>query len=229
MKVSALVPAKDFTDAKRRLAPLLGAREREALAEAMLSDVLGQVGRARGLEALFVVTGSERVAALASSLGAGVIREEREAGETAAVVFALRWMMGQGVEGALIVPGDIPLVRSGDIELLVADASRHEGGAPFALLTPSHDRVGTNALLLFPPDAIGLRFGHDSFSYHLGQVAAKGIRPKVVENERIALDIDEPGDLERFIAASAAGETYRLAFRLGFAGAREGSGRCGRL
>ncbi|MEK7377699.1 MAG: hypothetical protein AABZ71_02250 [Candidatus Binatota bacterium] len=40
MKVSALIPAKGFTNAKQRLAPLLDARAREVLAEAMLRDVL---------------------------------------------------------------------------------------------------------------------------------------------------------------------------------------------
>ena len=72
--------------------------------------------------------------------------------------------------------------------------------APYALLVPSHDKLGTNALLLAPPDVIQLRFGHDSFTFHMGQVAAQGLPARFVENEHIALDIDEPKDLERFLA-----------------------------
>lgn len=209
MKISALIPAKGFTNAKQRLAPLLGAREREILAEAMLRDVLGQVVLARGLEAVFVVTGDERVSEIALSLGSAVIREEKENGETEAVSFALAEMKHRGCECALVIPGDIPLVRSSDIELYPERFSGHDGNAPFALLTPSHDRLGTNALWLSPPDVIKLGFGYDSFTYHLAQVEAAGLPPRILENEMIALDIDEPKDLECFleIATRVRGST----------------------
>jgi 2-phospho-L-lactate guanylyltransferase (CobY/MobA/RfbA family) len=65
---------------------------------------------------------------------------------------------------------------------------------------PSHDRKGTNALLLAPPDIIKLRFGYDSFTYHMSQVTAQGLPIRFIENEHIALDIDEPKDLERFLS-----------------------------
>jgi len=69
-------------------------------------------------------------------------------------------------------------------------------------LVPSHDRLGTNALLLAPPDIIKLRFGYDSFRYHISQVSAQGLPVRCFENERIALDIDEPKDLEKYLAIS---------------------------
>lgn len=208
MKVSALIPVKSFTHAKQRLSPILGEGQREVLAEAMLRDVLGRVVRARGLEATYVVTADERVSAIAASLGALVLRDKEERGETEAVRFALRDLKQTGVPAVLVIPADIPLVRASDIEDLVAVSSRYDGG-PFAVLVPSHDRLGTNALLLSPPDVIGLRFGHDSFSYHLRQAAGRGIPFRVVENARIGLDIDEPPDLERFLSAGEAdGESY---------------------
>jgi len=229
MKVSALIPAKGFTNAKHRLAPLLSAAKRELLAEAMLRDVLSQVVLARGLEAVFVVTGDERVSEIASSLGAHVIREENERGETEAVTFALAEMKQRAIHCVLVMPGDIPLLRSGDIELLLEQISAHDRSVPFALLTPSHDRMGTNALLLSPPDVIKLRFGYDSFSYHLSEVAARGLPPRVLENERIALDIDEPKDLERFILVARGGETYNRVLGMGVVGALENINRSGRL
>lgn len=216
MKISALIPAKGFTHAKQRLAPLLGAAERGALAEAMLRDVLRQVVSARSLEATFVVTGDAKVAEIASSLGAQVIREQEETGETDAVAFALREMKQRGIQTGLIMPGDIPLVRVEDIELLVGQASEYDSPSHFALLVPSHDRMGTNALVLSPPDVIQLRFGYDSFSYHLSQAAAKGLPLRALENERIALDIDEPQDLKRFLSAGRNdSETYRRLSQLG--------------
>jgi 2-phospho-L-lactate guanylyltransferase len=211
MKVSALIPVKGFRNAKQRLSPLLGAADRENLAEAMFRDVLREVTRARGLEATFVVTGNERVAEIAAALGAAVIREPVETGETGAVDFARLDLKRAGRGAVLILPGDMPLVRASDIEQVLAQVP--DGAtAPFALLVPSHDRLGTNALLLAPPDVIKLRFGYDSFTYHLSQVSAQGLPLRFFENKAIGLDIDEPQDLRRFLAVGRDyNETYRLA------------------
>ena len=208
MKIAALIPAKGFANAKQRLSAWLSAEERALLAETMLRDVLAETLAAQGLEAVYVVTGNARVRAIADALGARVIVEEQEDGETGAVTFALDELKRRGFEAALVIPADMPLARAADIESVVAQAPAQNR---FALLVPSHDRMGTNALLLAPPDAIALRFGYDSFTYHAGQAVDRGVPLKLVENERIALDIDEPQDLERFLAAGGGpGATYAL-------------------
>ena len=199
MKVTALIPVKGFSNAKQRLSPLLDAAERELFAEVMFRDVLKQVLKARGLVETYVVTGDNKVAEIAASLGAQLIREKAEKGETDAVDFARTELKQLGREAVLIIPGDMPLVRSADIEEVLAQVPEGSG-FPFALLVPSHDRMGTNALLLAPPDIIKLRFGYDSFTYHMSQVSAQGLPLRFIENERLGLDIDEPKDLERFLS-----------------------------
>jgi 2-phospho-L-lactate guanylyltransferase len=211
MKVTALIPVKGFGNAKQRLSPLLDAAERELLAETMVRDVLRQVLNARGLAGTCVVTGDDKVAGIALSLGAQVIRERAESGETDAVDFARAELRKAGCEAVLILPGDMPLVRSADIEQVLAQVPG-AAMAPFALLVPSHDRLGTNALLLAPPDIIKLRFGYDSFSFHMSQVSAQGLPLRFFENERIALDIDEPEDLKRLLSFNDdAAESSRVA------------------
>ena len=204
MKVTALIPVKGFRNAKQRLSAFLGSAEREALAEAMFRDVLRQVLRVGGLVETVVVTRDDKVAAIAGSLGARVIVESAETGETAAVDFARTSLKDAGCEAVLIIPGDLPLIRSGDIESVLAQVPDGQN-LPFALLVPSHDRLGTNALLLAPPDIIKLRFGYDSFRYHISQVSAQGLPVRCFENEHIALDIDEPKDLEKFLTYSSDG------------------------
>lgn len=198
MNVAVLMPVKGFRNAKQRLSPLLGGAARELLAETMFRDVLGQACLARGLAGTFVVTGDDKVAAIASSVGAEVIREQAENGETSAVDFARLELKQRGCEAVLILPGDMPLVRASDIEQVLAQVAP-DARAPYALLVPSHDRLGTNALLLAPPDVIKLRFGHDSFTFHMSQVTGQGLPMRFIENEHIALDIDEPKDLRRFL------------------------------
>jgi 2-phospho-L-lactate/phosphoenolpyruvate guanylyltransferase len=211
MNVAALLPVKGFRNAKQRLTPLLTSAAREQLAETMFRDVLGQVRIARGLVAMFVVTSDEKVAAIAAAAGAEIIREAEEKGETTAVDFARLELKSAGYEAVLIIPGDMPLVRAADIEQVLAQVP--EGAtAPFALLVPSHDRLGTNALLLAPPDVIKLRFGYDSFNFHMTQVVAQGLPSRYIENERIALDIDEPMDLDRLLSCEIDdGQSARLA------------------
>jgi 2-phospho-L-lactate/phosphoenolpyruvate guanylyltransferase len=199
MKVSALIPVKGFSNAKQRLSPLLDGADRELFAEVMFRDVLKQVLKAQGLAETFVVTGDDKVAEIATNFGAQLIREKVERGETDAVDFARLELKHLGREAVLIIPGDLPLVRSGDIEEILAQIP-NGASFPFALLVPSHDHMGTNALLLAPPDIIKLRFGYDSFSYHVSQVSAQGLPIRFIENERVALDIDEPKDLQRFLS-----------------------------
>jgi len=227
-KVCALIPAKGFLHAKQRLSPVLGVRERELLAEAMLRDVLGQVVAARGLEATFVVTGDDRVSEIATGSGARVIREKEERGETEAVRFALAEMKQRGIRAVLVLPADIPLVRTSDVGQLVESIRESDSASRLALLVPSHDHLGTNALLLSPPDVIQLRFGYDSFSYHLRQVAAEGLPARVIENERIALDIDEPRDLKRFLLAGERGsESHAKLMQMGLVGSFPDAQRTG--
>jgi 2-phospho-L-lactate guanylyltransferase len=214
MNVAALLPVKGFRNAKKRLSPLLGSAARELLAEAMFRDVLREVRLARGLVGTFVVTGDDKVAAIASAAGAQVIREAAENGETGAVDFARLELKSAGCEAMLILPGDMPLVRARDIEQILAQVP-DAATAPFALLVPSHDRLGTNALLLAPPDVIRLRFGYDSFTFHSAQVIAQGLPLRCCENEHIALDIDEPEDLERFLSYDLReGDSTRIAREL---------------
>lgn len=247
MKASVVIPVKAFAQAKQRLSPCLGARERAVLAEAMLRDVLGQMALARGLEAIFVVTADAKASEIASSMGAQVIQEEEERGETDAVVFAIGKLKQRGIQTVLIMPADIPAVRSSDIELLLQQMPGHSTHSPFVLLVPSEERMGTNALLLSPPDVIKLRFGYDSFSCHLSEVIAQDLPVRILQNERIGLDIDEPKDLERFLqfvtrargscsskehgnrARIAEGETYRRILELGLVGTSHAGDRSGSL
>src|SRR6516225_4242041 len=195
MHIAALIPVKGFSNAKQRLSGLLSRAGREVLAQAMFRDVLCQATSARGVEATFVVTGNDEVAAIAYKGGANVIREQTEEGETSAVDFARARLKNDGWGAVLIIPGDMPLVRAEDIEVVLAQIPA-DASAPFGLLVPSHDRLGTNGLLLAPPDLIPLRFGYNSFAFHMNQLTALGLPARFCENERIALDIDEPKDLE---------------------------------
>jgi 2-phospho-L-lactate guanylyltransferase (CobY/MobA/RfbA family) len=95
----------------------------------------------------------------------------------------------------LTMPGDIPLVTTEEINALLA-AHRP---APSFTIAPSHDELGSNAIVMSPPDAVPLRFGDNSFFPHLEAARSRGIAPTVLHLPGIALDIDNPADLAHFV------------------------------
>ena len=225
MKLSILIPVKTFASAKQRLSSVLSPEEREALAEAMFRDVLDQAVSSRAVAAIFVVTADLKAAQLASAQGAEWIREESEQGETEAVNLALTELKRRGVPSVLIIPADIPLVRSSDLEV-VLERAESSGVAPgFGLMVPSRDHDGTNALLLSPPDLISPRFGKNSFPHHLSCLAARGVPYTIIENENLGLDIDGADDLGSLISHDVGGKTREKL--IGFPWVRSHSGALG--
>jgi 2-phospho-L-lactate guanylyltransferase len=91
----------------------------------------------------------------------------------------------------LTVPADIPLMTSNEISRLI----RAHGKAPAFTIVPAHDRRGSNAILMTPPDAVPLAFGDDSFLPHLDAARRLGIEPLIVPMPGIGLDIDNGHDL----------------------------------
>jgi 2-phospho-L-lactate guanylyltransferase len=187
--ITAVVPVKDTKEAKQRLAGVLSSAQRQALALAMVEDVLAALAAVPELAGILVVTADPAAAAIAARHGARVSPDGARDGHTGAVAAAARLL---GSEALLEVPGDIPLVEPRDIrELVVA----HGIDRRAFTIVPARDQRGSNAVLCSPADGVPLRFGENSFFPHLAAARACGIEPKVVRLPRIALDIDTPDDL----------------------------------
>ena len=112
--------------------------------------------RRAGLEAVVVVTNEPAVAELASALGAIVLADPTESGQSAAALVGDRPRAAAlGYERALLVPGDCPALDGDDAAGLLDRASRR----PSVTIVADRHGTGTNALLLTPPDAIEPGFG----------------------------------------------------------------------
>jgi 2-phospho-L-lactate guanylyltransferase len=191
-----VMPVKDLANAKQRLAGVLSPAERHALFRAMLEDVLSALAATRGLAGILMVTRDPEAQTLAARYGARVLVEETNRGHTAASSLGARTLAGEGAEGMLQLPADLPLVSPPDIEALLP---AHDL-APAVTLAPSRDRRGSNAVACSPPDLLPLRFGENSFFPHVQRARNLGIEPRIVERSGLALDIDTPADLAAFLA-----------------------------
>ena len=190
-EVWAIIPVKETTGAKQRLAPVLSAPLRQQLALAMLEDVLEAVAGVVGLGGAILVTVDPAAEKLARRYGVQTIADGAHDGHTGAVDAGARHLVAQGRHTLLTLPGDLPLVTSAEITQLIAS----HGPAPAFTIAPAHDDLGSNAILMSPPQAVPLRFGEDSFFPHLAAARAKGIEPCVLRLPGIAFDIDNPQDL----------------------------------
>jgi 2-phospho-L-lactate guanylyltransferase len=193
-EVWAVIPVKETANAKQRLAPALSQPLRRALALAMLEDVLEAVAAVEGLGGAILVTVDAPAIALARRYGAETIADGAHDGHTGAVTAGVRHLIARGRSTLLTLPGDLPLVTAAEIKQLIAA----HGPAPAFTIAPAHDELGSNAILMSPPDAVPLRFGENSFFPHLAAARAGGIEPCVLHLPGLAFDIDNPRDLHHF-------------------------------
>jgi len=222
--VYAVLPIKDTDDAKRRLAGVLNATRRQELALAMFEDVLATLGGVRELAGIFVVTADPAAAAIAPRHGARVLSDGAHEGHTGAVAAAARRLEGKAM---LTLPGDVPLVEEEDIRQLIdahRDTLRRDAGA--FIIVPARDERGSNAIVCSPAGAVPLTFGADSFLPHLAAATRCGIEPRVLKLPRVALDIDTPEDLARFLETPSQTRARALLERWGMRTSGEVPVRC---
>jgi 2-phospho-L-lactate/phosphoenolpyruvate guanylyltransferase len=201
----AVIPVKDASLAKQRLAEALSPRLRKDLALAMFQDVLNAVTTVPELSGIVVVTADPTVTEIARHAGAEIWSDGAHDGHTGAVTAAARRLAANG-STLLTIPGDVPMVSNSDISRVIAA----HAAAPAFTIVPAWDELGSNTIVCSPADAVPLRFGPDSYFPHLAAARAIGLTPTVVRNEAIALDIDESADLIRFMNKPSATRSWKL-------------------
>jgi len=192
MRTIAILPIKSFGAAKQRLSEGLGGGSRQALAQAMFSDVLGALRHAPELDAIAVVTANPTARMAAGRTGAIVLEDPDESGQSAATAIGIGHALEHGFERAVLVPGDTPLLDP--VELADLLARSEADGLPVAIVPDRHG-TGTNALVLAPPNAITPSFGPDSLARHVAAAADAGLEYRLEELPSLMLDIDTPADL----------------------------------
>ena len=129
MRTAAILPVKRFPLAKRRLGESVEDSLRADLARAMVGDVLSTLRECPAIEATIVVTRESSVAAAARYVGALVVEDTGERGQSAAASLGLARAVEDGFERALCVPGDCPTLDAGELVELLSRLGGCEGDA----------------------------------------------------------------------------------------------------
>jgi 2-phospho-L-lactate/phosphoenolpyruvate guanylyltransferase len=194
MRTIAILPVKSFGAAKQRLAGSLGSASRQALAQAMFTDVLASLRHVPGPDAVAVVTADPVAESVAVGEHVRVLPDREEAGQSAAASVGIRHAFDAGFERVLLVPGDTPLLDRSELAALLERA-------PVVAIVPDRHLAGTNALLLSPPDAIEPSFGPGSLARHTAAARAARLDYSVERVPTLMLDVDTPEDLAELAAA----------------------------
>ncbi len=190
-----LIPVKDLTRAKQRLASLMTQAERTWLAWMMLETTFAAAARVRTADRIAVVTLFAPAISLAEKYGMEVIAETKQISESASVDFGSKEAKKRGAESVLRLPIDLPLITTEDIEAIL----KHDTPQGSVVIAPSRDGSGTNAILRRPPDLFPSHFGPGSFAKHLREAEQAKVDCRIIHLPRVALDIDDPADLALFL------------------------------
>lgn len=192
----ALIPVKELSRAKARLAPALNGAERRSLALALFRDVLGAALACPALSGVAVASNDLDVLELAAAAGAQRLAEP--GGLNEALTSASGMLAERGTERLIVLAADLPLATPEEL-VTVAQA-----GADIVIV-PAADG-GTNALAL-APGSIAFRFGPDSAARHEDEARSAGLRAVRLDLPGLAFDIDTPDDLARLRETAARGDT----------------------
>jgi 2-phospho-L-lactate guanylyltransferase len=207
----AIVPAKSLIHGKSRLSSVLADDDRIRFARRLLEHVLG-VLRASPVEGVLVATNGDDVAEIALRAGASVLGDQGDAPRASArrpralaavVDRALHVAGARGADAAIVLMADLPLLEPRDVEALTGALIDHD-----IVLARDHLGRHTNALAVAPPTAIETCFGSDdSFAEHCAAARAAGLRLALLDNDRIAFDVDGPADHLAFTGRRPGAET----------------------
>jgi 2-phospho-L-lactate guanylyltransferase len=203
---AAIVPVKSLARSKSRLLPELSRDELDALALAMVEDVLRALLATPALERVAVATPDDRVAALAQGLGAEAVHGP-DPGLNPAIDAAIEKLHLPANAALLVVLGDVAGAETADVQRLFEALDAAPPGRA-VVLAPSADG-GTGALLRRPPDAIASCFGRDSAARHREAARAAGVAFTEVALDSLAIDLDAADDVETFLAGGAGGSRTR--------------------
>ena len=200
-----LVPVKNLSAAKQRLAAVLDQPARTELAQTMLHDVVAALAAWRRRPACALVTSDPFALGLAREYDFEIIPDPANPGETGAIEMATNLCVTRGIDSTLVIPADIPLIQASELDEILAHAPE-EG----TVLAPAADGRGTNAAFRRPANLFPLRFGNDSFKPHLASAQATGKPCVVLQLPSVSLDVDNPEDLQQLLAHPGETRTQSL-------------------
>ena len=184
----AIVPYKEPPFGKSRLSNRLTPSQRTVLASTMLENVVDALLQAEHVRGILLVTESTNLAKfmLKESI---IILETQTTNLRDAVTQAGRFATKHlRCPTTFIVPADLPLISSKDIDFAIKQHER-------VTIIPDAHLKGTNGVIATPPNAFDYVFNGQSYRQHQHNAQVAGLNPKSLQIESFSYDVDTFDDL----------------------------------
>lgn len=191
----ALLPLKDFVNAKQRLAGVLAPHERRRFFQSMVDDVLTVLAKHPDIDNTVIVSDDPSAELLAERYGVSYWPESVVQGSdlNSVVTNTAALLTAKGVEDLLVVHGDLPLLCQQEVSRLIA---AHQAlPKPAISIAPDRHQQGTNCMLCSPPQAISFHYGEGSLHKHCVEAERLRVNVQVVGLEGIGCDVDVAADI----------------------------------
>ena len=202
MGLWVIVPVKPLRTAKSRLSTVMTSDERYDFAGGMLRQLLHVVMQTSRLSGAIVISKDPKALSVARDAGAKTIRETGNSSLNIALQKATEVVRSWGADQVMILPADVPFITTHDLNEMIELGREYNT----VVIAPDFHKDGTNGMLSYPPGIIEYQYGTESFHKHKQSALAAGAKVHVYESPTINLDIDVPGDLDRYNEYMASGE-----------------------
>jgi len=192
MTIWAIVPVKPLRRGKSRLAGMLSEEQRTRLNRHLLEHTLNVLNDTSEIAHTLVVSRDPAALALTRDMGGRTVLEDGAPQFNTAILRATIVAQAHGAHAVLILPADIPRVKSRHLHKLLKLGET----PPAAVITPDRRKDGTNCLFINPAGLFEYGYGPGSFERHCERARQAGARLKIMDNADLGLDLDLPEDLE---------------------------------
>lgn len=214
MTTWAIIPVKPLRYGKSRLAHILSPDERARLTTKMLNHTLRVLNNVPAIYRTLVISRDPAALKLARQHGAYTYGEGDKQDLNLALARAAHIAAARDATGILVIPADLPLLSTDDVEMMLASAHTKSpkykygnGHNAFAYhhprtiaICPDKHEDGTNALYVSPTAGFEFSYGDGSYERHLQEAERLGIACRVVHAPGLKFDLDTEEDWQTYQA-----------------------------
>lgn len=196
--VHIVVPVKDFSTSKTRLASRMSQIQRQIFSRAMAENVLKELARMPQVKHVTVATSEKRILSLLSTLGFDHVLDPEIGGcLNRAITQGIDHAVQKGAQDIAVVLADLPLFNTRSFSrVLEVHAERTD---KHVTIVGDDELDGTNIRLTSHADLLPALYGKDSFSRHKSAAQRNGAQFRSVACDALSLDLDVPSDLGKLL------------------------------
>lgn len=207
MKITALIPVKQFELSKTRLE--LTKNQKNVLTELMLKSTIINLKKCKSISTIVTISADEKVEKISNYYDVKFLFS-KEKGVNYAVEIGDNYCKENLVNTNIVVPIDLIFLDPNEIELLLSMSRKFD---KCSIIVPSMRMDGTNLLIRRPFNLYETSYDNNSYYNHIQSSKKTGARTIVVESVNLAEDLDTMEDYER-ITAHPINKLSRLISRI---------------